>query len=81
VRVQGRKATGGFEVKYHKADADFDADDDEFAGSRIDLGGWSYQADGRLPVLRGQVGPGRPVGQVGPHLTHPTSPDRGGRGP
>ncbi len=43
-RFQGRKATAGFEVKYHKADADFDADDDEFAGSRIDLGGWSYQA-------------------------------------
>ena len=30
-------------VKYHKADASFDADDDEFAGSRIDLGGWTYQ--------------------------------------
>lgn len=43
VRFQGRGAAGGFEVKYHKADASFDADDDEFAGSRIDLGGWTYQ--------------------------------------
>jgi hypothetical protein len=44
VRFQGRKATAGFELKYHKADADFDADDDEFVAPRIDLGGWSYQA-------------------------------------
>ena len=43
VRFQGRGAAGGFEVKYHKADASFDADDDEFAGSKIDLGGWTYQ--------------------------------------
>jgi len=43
VRFQSRGLAGGFEVKYHKADADFDADDDEFAGSRIDLGGWTYQ--------------------------------------
>jgi hypothetical protein len=44
VRFQGRSATGGFEVKYHKADASFDADDDEFAGTHLDLGGWTYQA-------------------------------------
>jgi len=44
VRFQGRKATAGFEVKYHRADADFDADDDEFVAPRIDLGGWTYQA-------------------------------------
>ena len=44
VRFQGRTATGGFEVKYHKADADFESDDDEFAAPRIDLGGWTYQA-------------------------------------
>jgi hypothetical protein len=44
VRFQGRKLTGGFELRYHKADADFDADDDEFAAPRIDLGGWTYQA-------------------------------------
>ncbi|HZI81558.1 MAG TPA: hypothetical protein VFD69_18690 [Vicinamibacterales bacterium] len=44
VRFQGRSATGGFEVKYHKADASFEADDDAFAGPKIDLGGWTYQA-------------------------------------
>ena len=44
VRFQGRSATGGFEVKYHKADESFDAGDDEFAGPKIDLGGWTYQA-------------------------------------
>jgi hypothetical protein len=43
VRFQGRKATAGFEVRYHKADASFDEDDDEFAGHKIDLGGWTYQ--------------------------------------
>lgn len=44
VRFQGRTATGGFEIKYHKADAPFESDDDEFAAPRIDLGGWTYQA-------------------------------------
>jgi hypothetical protein len=45
VRFQGRSAAGGFEVKYHKADASLeDNSDDEFLGSRIDLGGWTYQA-------------------------------------
>ena len=43
VRFQNRSLTAGFEVRYHKADAEFDKDDDEFAGTRIDLGGWTYQ--------------------------------------
>jgi hypothetical protein len=43
VRFQGRGATAGFELKYHRADAEFDEDDATFAGPRIDLGGWSYQ--------------------------------------
>ena len=44
VRFQGRGAAGGFEIKYHKADASFQPDDDEFAGTHLDLGGWTYQA-------------------------------------
>jgi hypothetical protein len=44
VRFQGRGAAGGFEVKYHKADASFQPEDDEFAGTHLDLGGWTYQA-------------------------------------
>ena len=44
VRFQGRSATGGFEVKYHKAEGTFDSDDDEFVAPKIDLGGWTYQA-------------------------------------
>ena len=43
VRIQGGGIAGGFEVKYHKAEASFDSDDDEFAGPKIDLGGWTYQ--------------------------------------
>ena len=43
VRFQGAKAAAGFEIKYHKADAEFGPDDDEFAGTRLDLGGWTYQ--------------------------------------
>ena len=43
VRFQGRKATAGFELKYYRADAEFDEDDAVFAGPRIDLGGWNYQ--------------------------------------
>jgi len=44
VRFQGGAAAGGFEVKYHKATGKFESDDDEFAGTKIDLGGWTYQA-------------------------------------
>jgi len=43
VRFQNRTFAGGFEVRYHKADGSFEADDDEFAGPKIDLGGWTYQ--------------------------------------
>jgi len=44
VRFQGDTASGGFEVKYHRASGKFDSNDDEFAAPRIDLGGWTYQA-------------------------------------
>lgn len=44
VRFQGRTAAGGFEVRYHKVDASFQPEDDEFLGTHIDLGGWTYQA-------------------------------------
>ena len=44
VRFQGNTASGGFEVKYHKASGTFESDDDEFAAPKIDLGGWTYQA-------------------------------------
>jgi hypothetical protein len=44
VRFQGDTASGGFEVKYHKATGKFESDDDEFAAPKIDLGGWTYQA-------------------------------------
>jgi hypothetical protein len=44
VRFQGRTATAGFEVRYHKADASFQPEDDAFLGTHIDLGGWTYQA-------------------------------------
>ena len=44
VRFQGRTATAGFEVRYHKADASFQPEDDEFLGTHLDLGGWTYQA-------------------------------------
>jgi hypothetical protein len=43
VRFHGRRAAAGFEFRYHKAHASFDSGDDEFAGSKIDLGGWTYQ--------------------------------------
>ena len=52
VRFQGRTATGGFEVKYHKADASFDSGDDEFAGPQIDLGGWTLSGHGGISILR-----------------------------
>jgi hypothetical protein len=40
VRFAGRKGSAGFEVRYHQADAPLPID---FAGSRLDLGGWTYQ--------------------------------------
>ncbi len=41
VRFTSNRATAGFEVRFHKADASLPSD---FAGSRLDLGGWTYQA-------------------------------------
>ena len=43
VRFAISKATAGFELRYYRADAPLD---DRFAGSRLDLGGWTYQATG-----------------------------------
>jgi hypothetical protein len=40
VRFSSNRATAGFEVRYYKADAPLPLD---FAGSRLDLGGWNYQ--------------------------------------
>lgn len=40
VRFSGDSGSAGFEVRYHKADAPLS---DDFAGSRLDLGGWTYQ--------------------------------------
>lgn len=40
IRFSGRRASAGFEVRYHKAEAPLS---DDFAGSRLDLGGWTYQ--------------------------------------
>lgn len=40
VRFATSRATAGFEMRYYKADAPLD---DRFAGSRLDLGGWTYQ--------------------------------------
>jgi hypothetical protein len=40
LRFAGDAVTSGFEVRYHKAEADLD--DQVFAGSKIDLGGWVY---------------------------------------
>jgi hypothetical protein len=39
IRFAGESVSSGFEVRYHKADADLD---ERFAGSKIDLGGWTY---------------------------------------
>ncbi len=39
LRFAGESVSSGFEVRYHKANADLD---DRFAGSKIDLGGWVY---------------------------------------
>jgi len=40
IRFAGQGGSAGFEVRYHKADAPLSSD---FAGSRLDLGGWTYQ--------------------------------------
>jgi hypothetical protein len=40
VRFTNNRATAGFEVRYYKADAPLPSD---FAGPRLDLGGWNYQ--------------------------------------
>lgn len=40
IRFAGDSASAGGEIRYHSADADLS---EEFAGSRIDLGGWTYQ--------------------------------------
>ena len=39
IRFGGDSATAGFEIRYHKADADLD---NRFAGRKLDLGGWTY---------------------------------------
>jgi hypothetical protein len=39
VRVAGRSASAGFEIRYQKATGSLSND---FAGSKIDLGGWTY---------------------------------------
>lgn len=39
LRFAGDSASAGFEIKYRKADADLD---NQFAGPKIDLGGWTY---------------------------------------
>jgi len=39
IRFVGDTASAGFEIRYQKADADLPND---FAGSKIDLGGWTY---------------------------------------
>jgi hypothetical protein len=39
IRAAGRSATAGFEIRYQKAEGDLPVD---FAGSKIDLGGWTY---------------------------------------
>lgn len=40
IRFAGRSVSSGFEVRYHKAEADLEPG--LFAGSKIDLGGWVY---------------------------------------
>jgi hypothetical protein len=39
IRFAGRSATGGFEIRYQKAEGDLPID---FAGPKIDLGAWTY---------------------------------------
>ena len=41
IRAASDSATAGFEIRYQRARGTLD---DRFAGSRIDLGGWTYQA-------------------------------------
>jgi hypothetical protein len=43
IRFVGDRGSAGFEARFHKADAPLD---NRFAGSRIDLGGWTYQVTG-----------------------------------
>jgi hypothetical protein len=45
IRFSGDTASAGFEIRYHKADAPLSTD---FAGSRLDLGGWTYSFTGGL---------------------------------
>jgi hypothetical protein len=45
IRFSGDAATAGFEVRYHRADAPLSS---EFAGARLDLGGWTYSFTGGL---------------------------------
>jgi outer membrane protein W len=40
LRFAGESVSSGFEVRYHKAEADLD--DQVFSGSKLDLGGWVY---------------------------------------
>ncbi len=40
IRFGGGATTGGFEIRHHRVSADLDS---SFAGSKIDLGGWTYQ--------------------------------------
>jgi hypothetical protein len=39
LRFGGETVSAGGEIRYHSAEA---ALDDRFAGSKIDLGGWTY---------------------------------------
>jgi hypothetical protein len=39
IRFAGESVSSGFEIRYHKADADLD---EFFEGTKIDLGGWVY---------------------------------------
>jgi hypothetical protein len=39
IRFGGQTLTAGGEIRYHSADADLSSD---FAGNKIDLGGWTY---------------------------------------
>jgi hypothetical protein len=41
IRAASDSASAGFEIRYQRARGTLD---DRFAGSRIDLGGWTYQA-------------------------------------
>jgi hypothetical protein len=43
IRFAGRRGSAGFEVRYHDADTQLSPD---FAGPRLDLGGWTYSFTG-----------------------------------